>query len=67
MVAVLNRAFSPSDEEVDKAERIIRVYEQAQANGTGAISLDGKMVDVPVALRAEKLLARYRRIQERSG
>lgn len=67
VVPVLNAAFSPSADEVDKAERIIRVYEQAQANGTGAISLDGKMVDVPVALRAEKLLARHRRIQERTG
>lgn len=63
VVAMLNDAFSPNPAEVEKAERIIQVYEKAQEQGTGAIALDGKMIDVPVALRAQNLLKRHRRIQ----
>ena len=37
-------------------------YEEAQAQGTGAITLDGKMVDVPIALRAQALLEKHQRI-----
>ncbi|NQV98258.1 MAG: CoA ester lyase [Rhodospirillales bacterium] len=67
VVPLLNEEFSPSAAEVARAERIVSVYQQAQADGTGAIALDGKMVDVPVALRAEKLLARHRRITQKTG
>lgn len=63
VVSVLNEAFSPSSSDVEKAERIIQAYERAQEQGTGAIELDGKMVDVPVAMRAQNLLARHSRIQ----
>ena len=67
VVSLLNEEFAPSDADVTKAKRIISAYEEAQANGTGAIALDGKMIDVPVALRAEALLARYQRIQNKAS
>jgi citrate lyase subunit beta / citryl-CoA lyase len=63
VVPVLNEEFAPTDEEVAAAERIISAYAEAQAKGKGAIQLDGKMVDVPVAIRAENLLRRHRAIQ----
>jgi len=66
VVALLNEEFSPSAEDVAAAERIVVAYRQAQAAGSGAIQLDGKMIDVPVALRAEKLLQRHRAIIARS-
>lgn len=63
VVDVLNDEFAPSQAEVDWAERVVAAYDEAVASGTGAITVDGKMVDVPVAVRAERLLARHREIE----
>ena len=62
VVTLLNEEFAPTEEEVTKAKRLIVAYEEAQAQGTGAITLDGKMVDVPIALRAQALLEKHQRI-----
>lgn len=67
MVPLLNEAFTPPPEEVEQAERVVAEYAAAQADGKGAIAIDGKMVDVPVALRAGRLLARRRAIDARRG
>jgi citrate lyase beta subunit len=40
------------------AERICREFEQAEAQGKGAISLDGKMIDMPMYKWAIKILQR---------
>jgi len=66
VVPVLNEEFAPSGDEVSAAERIVAAYQEAQAAGKGAIQLDGKMVDVPVAIRAENLLRRHRAILDKS-
>ena len=58
-IAVLNAAFTPALEDVERARRIVAAYDAAHAGGQGAISLDGRMIDVPVAERARALLARY--------
>ena len=58
-VALAHQAFAPTPDEVAKAERIIAAYDQALAAGLGAISVDGRMVDAPVAARARKVLARH--------
>ena len=62
VVPVLNQVFSPADQEVDTARRLVEAYAAAQADGLGAIEVDGKMVDVPVALRAQRILDRHQRI-----
>lgn len=68
VVPLLNEAFSPTPEEVAWAERVVTEYAEAQRHGKGAISIDGKMVDVPVAVRAEALLERHRAISvKKSG
>jgi citrate lyase beta subunit len=41
----INKAFSPSAEEIDRAQRILRAYEEAKEQGVGATAVDGKMVD----------------------
>lgn len=66
-VAILNAAFTPNPAEVDHAERAISAYAKATRTGSGAITVDGKMIDVPVVQRAEKLLARWRAIQARDA
>jgi len=67
VVPVLNAEFAPSAEEVDHARRVVEAYEAAEADGTGAIAVDGKMVDVPVAVRARRLLDRHEAIAKRTG
>jgi citrate lyase subunit beta / citryl-CoA lyase len=64
-IPILNEHFSPSAAEVASAEKIVAAYEQATAAGRGSIAVDGKMIDVPVVIRAEALLARHRAIQSR--
>ena len=57
-VPVINRAFTPSPQQVAKAQQIVDAFEQAAAEGTGAISLDGKLVDLPVVELARRVLRR---------
>jgi citrate lyase subunit beta/citryl-CoA lyase len=53
----INRLFSPSEEEIEYANRVVAAFAEAEARGSGATSLDGKMIDVPVVKRARNLLA----------
>ncbi|RIK43947.1 MAG: citrate lyase subunit beta [Chloroflexi bacterium] len=59
-VAIANRIFSPSPEEIARAERVIHAYQAHQEAGVGAFELDGRMVDLPVVRAAEKVLQRAR-------
>ena len=58
VIPILNRAFSPTPEELDRARRLIAQSERAAANGQGAFAFEGKMVDEPVVQRARALLER---------
>jgi citrate lyase beta subunit len=59
-VAPVQSAFTPDDEEVAKALRIMEAFNQHQQAGKGAFALDGKMVDAPIVKAAEGVLARAR-------
>ena len=58
LVPILNAAFSPAPEEIERARRLVAAFEAARAAGQGALVFDGKMVDEPVVARARALLAR---------
>ncbi len=66
VVPLLNEGFSPSHEEMAAAERIVAGFAAAKAAGRGAVTVDGKMVDIPVVRRAERVLKTARRIAERA-
>jgi citrate lyase subunit beta/citryl-CoA lyase len=66
-VAPLNAAFTPGDDEVDYARRVIAADVEARAQGRGAVALEGRMIDVPVVRRAERLLARFDAIRRRQS
>ncbi len=55
---IVNRAFSPTPEEVDRAQRLVQAFEEQQAAGAGAFTFEGKMVDMPMLVAARKVLAR---------
>jgi citrate lyase subunit beta/citryl-CoA lyase len=56
-VQAINEMFSPLLEEIEYAKRVVLAFEEAEARGKGATSLDGKMIDIPVVTRARSLLA----------
>jgi citrate lyase beta subunit len=57
-IPILNRTFSPSAEEIDRATRMVAAYEESLAAGKGACVFEGKMIDVPMVARAKALLAK---------
>lgn len=61
----VNRAFRPSPEEVEQARRAVEAFEAAEAEGFASTSVDGKMVDIPIANRARRLLSVADSIQRR--
>lgn len=52
---VINRAFTPSAEEIAHAHRVVAIFEQNP--GLGTVGLDGKMLDMPHFKQAHNLLA----------
>jgi len=64
-VAILNEEFRPSRDEIDHACRVLAAYEKALAGGVGAVTVDGKMIDVPVVERARLLVEREQVIAAR--
>jgi citrate lyase subunit beta/citryl-CoA lyase len=54
-VEVINRCFTPSSEEIERARRIVELFE---ANpGAGTLALDGSMLDLPHLRQAQRILA----------
>ena len=62
---IINTVFSPWPEDVEYARRVVQAWDQAQAEGKGACSLDGNMIDIPVVERARNLLALAEEIAKR--
>ena len=67
MVAPLNRAFSPSTEDISAAQQVVAVMEAAWDSNTGAAQINGKMIDMPVYERAKDVLARAAAIISKNG
>ncbi len=59
-IEIVQQAYTPSAEAVEHAQRVVEGAQIAEAQGMGAYSLDGEMVDLPVVKRAEAILARAR-------
>lgn len=56
-VPILNEAFTPTAAEIARAEAMVAAYDAAMAAGDGAAAFEGKMIDVPVVARAERVLS----------
>ncbi|ETR76108.1 host specificity protein [Afipia sp. P52-10] len=55
-VAILNEQYGYSAADVARAEAMIAAYDDAMAKGLGAVTFEGKMIDVPVVNRARNVL-----------
>jgi malyl-CoA/(S)-citramalyl-CoA lyase len=57
-IDVLNEIFTPGAADVERARRILAAMAQATAEGTGAVALDGRMIDVASIRQAEVIVAK---------
>ncbi len=57
-IELLHNLFAPTQKDVDQARRIIDAAEEAERNGLGVVSLNGKMIDAPIIDRAKLVLER---------
>jgi citrate lyase subunit beta/citryl-CoA lyase len=49
--------FTPTKEEIEKAMEVMEAIKEAERHKSGVISLNGKMIDRPIVLRAERVIA----------
>lgn len=59
-VEPVQRAFTPGEEAIAHARRIVEAYEASLKEGKGAFALDGRMIDMPLVKNARKVLERAR-------
>jgi citrate (pro-3S)-lyase, beta subunit len=57
-IELLHNLFAPTQKDVDQAKRIIEAAEEAERQGSGVVSLNGKMIDAPIIDRAKLVLER---------
>lgn len=55
-IPIIHDVFNPTEKEIESALKIVAAAKEAAARGLGAVSVDGRMVDVPVVKRAEYVL-----------
>ena len=55
-IPVIHDSFKPKSEEIEKAQKIVDAYKEAQAKGLGVVALGSKMIDAPVVKRALKII-----------
>ncbi|MBO0726519.1 MAG: CoA ester lyase [Blastocatellia bacterium] len=60
-IQIINEIFAPTAEQIAEAQRVIEAMEAAQAEGLGAIRLDGRMIDQVHLSAAKKVLEKARR------
>jgi len=55
-IEIINEVFAPSEKEITKARTIIAAIKEAEERGSGVIAVNGKMVDRPVVIRAQRTI-----------
>lgn len=66
-VTIVNTEYTPTEDEVAYAHKLIAADEEAKRQGRGSFAVDGKMVDIPIITRAQKLIARFAAIKAREA
>jgi citrate lyase subunit beta/citryl-CoA lyase len=55
-IDIIHEIYTPTDEEIRKAYRVVKEFKRSKAKGIGVFAIDGKMIDAPVVTRAEYIL-----------
>lgn len=55
-ISIVNEVFTPSQRAIDKAMAVVAAIHEAERRGSGVIALNGKMIDRPVVIRAQRTI-----------
>lgn len=55
-IDIIHQIYMPTDAEIEEANEIIDAYNKSMEDGTGVLKLKGKMIDMPVVIRAMKVI-----------
>jgi citrate lyase subunit beta/citryl-CoA lyase len=55
-IEVVNEVFAPTEKAIEKARTILAAIKEAEKKGSGVIAVNGKMVDRPVVIRAQRTI-----------
>jgi citrate lyase subunit beta / citryl-CoA lyase len=66
-VTIVNEEYTPTAQEVEYASKVIAMDKEAAASGRASFALDGKMIDIPIIYRAQRLIRRYDAIKRREA
>lgn len=66
-IPTINGLFRPTPESVEYARRVVQAHEEAVERGEGAVQIDGRMVDRPVAVRAQRIIELVTAIEAREA
>lgn len=55
-IEIINEVFAPTEKAIEKAKTIIAAIKEAEKRGSGVIAVNGKMVDRPVVIRAQRTI-----------
>ncbi|NVY96226.1 citrate (pro-3S)-lyase subunit beta [Lactobacillus sp. DCY120] len=56
-IEMVNKVYEPTKAEIDNAKNVVNAIAEAKMKGSGVISMNGQMVDRPVVLRAQRVMA----------
>jgi malyl-CoA/(S)-citramalyl-CoA lyase len=63
-IALANEVFTPPEAQVDRARRILVAMEEAAAQGKGAVSLDGRLIDAASIRQAQVMVDKAAQIEK---
>jgi len=64
-VALANEVFTPAEDEIERAARILQAMEDAAKEGMGAVSLDGRLIDAASIRMAQNLMTKVEQMRAR--
>nr|WP_092074210.1 aldolase/citrate lyase family protein [Dendrosporobacter quercicolus]NSL47664.1 HpcH/HpaI aldolase/citrate lyase family protein [Dendrosporobacter quercicolus DSM 1736]SDM81723.1 citrate lyase subunit beta / citryl-CoA lyase [Dendrosporobacter quercicolus] len=56
-IKIVNEIYTPTEKQIKHAVKVLKSFEDALKNNKGVISVDGKMIDGPIVVRAERVVA----------
>ncbi|HAV92431.1 TPA: citrate lyase acyl carrier protein [candidate division WOR-3 bacterium] len=63
-IDIVHSVFQPSEKEIEEAKEIIEVFNKAKEDGSGVVKHKGKMIDMPIVLRAMRVMSIYKTINQ---
>lgn len=64
-IPIANEVFSPTPEEVELSRRVVAAFDDARAQGLGAVMMGGQFVELPIVERAQRTLRLHEAITAR--